>query len=69
MDYAVCNIIYVDRSAGEDRYIKRDATALESPSTNLDELSKLDAPPVSGEVHHVHRNIQILLETFSEGTL
>lgn len=57
MDYAACNIIYVDRRAGTDRCIKREEAAPpESPNANLD-----------SEIHYVHRNVQTLLGTFSEG--
>lgn len=66
MDYAACNIIYVDRRAGEDRCIKRDAARPESSNANAHELPKHDSP-VGGEIPHVDRNVQTLLGTFSEG--
>lgn len=66
MDYAACNIIYVDRRAGEDRCIKRDAAPPESSNANAHELPKYDTP-VGGEIPHVDRNVQTLLGTFSEG--
>jgi 3',5'-cyclic-nucleotide phosphodiesterase len=56
MDYAACNIIYVDRRAGENRYIKREAAPSESSNANSD-----------GEGNYVDRNIRTLLGTFSEG--
>jgi len=67
MDYAACNIIYVDRRAGEDRCIKRDVAPSESSNTiaHAHELPKHDT--LVGEFHHVGRNVQTLLGTFSEG--
>ncbi len=57
MDYAACNIIYVDRRASVDRCIKREEFAPpDSQNANLD-----------GEIRYVDHNVQTLLETFSEG--
>jgi 3',5'-cyclic-nucleotide phosphodiesterase len=66
MDYAACNIIYVDRKAGGDRCIKRDAPPPKSFNANAYESPKHETT-VSDEVSHVDHNIQTLLGTFSEG--
>jgi len=66
MDYAACNIIYVDRSAGENTIIRRGAARLESQDANSQGLLH----PVSllnHEKRDVDRNVQTLLGTFSEG--
>jgi 3',5'-cyclic-nucleotide phosphodiesterase len=68
MDYAACNIIYVDRRAGEDRCIKKATGLLESSNANAHELPK-HGTPIGGEIPHVDRNVQTLLGTFSEGAL
>jgi hypothetical protein len=66
MDYAMCNVIYVDRRAAENKCIKRNPAMPDSISSNAHELPKHDAP-VGDDSIHVHRNVQTLLETFSEG--
>ena len=66
MDYAACNVVYVDRTAREDRFVKRDdATAKPSRETPPDHAGE-HAPvrPVSA----VDANLRTLLGTFSEGT-
>jgi 3',5'-cyclic-nucleotide phosphodiesterase len=58
MDYAACNVVYVDRTAQEDRLVRReDATSTAGSDADI-------APsPIPLE-----RNLQTLLGTFSEGT-
>jgi 3',5'-cyclic-nucleotide phosphodiesterase len=66
MDYAACNIIYVDRRAGGDKCIKRNAPPSESFNASAHELPKHEKI-VGDELSNVDRNVQTLLETFSEG--
>jgi hypothetical protein len=57
MDYAACNVVYVDRTAQEDRLVRReDATSTAGSDADI-------APsPILLE-----KNLQTLLGTFSEG--
>jgi 3',5'-cyclic-nucleotide phosphodiesterase len=68
MDSSACNIIYVDRRAGEDRCIKRNAAPPKSSNANAHELPR-HGTPAGDEIPHVDRNVQTLLGTFSEGAL
>ena len=67
MDYAACNVVYVDRTAREDRLVKRDdATSAredKGPGTADDYYYAL----VSNGPSPLDENLQVLLETFSEG--
>jgi hypothetical protein len=57
MDYAACNVVYVDRTAQEDRLVRReDATSTAG--------SDADIAPSSSPLE---KNLQTLLGTFSEG--
>ena len=66
MDYAACNVVYVDRTAREDMLVKRDdvtSTASLIDTPNLDQNHALGhrVPDT------VESNLQTLLGTFSEG--
>lgn len=63
MDYAACNIVYVDRTAGEDRLLKRGDTLTKSHDANSAEAGD----PTHSARKHVEDNLRILLEVFSEG--
>lgn len=66
MDYAACNVIYVDRNARVGRLVKRgDATIalLRSSTASGVTLSSLVDPP-EGDVYE---NLEVLLESFSAG--
>ncbi len=67
MDYAACNLVYVDRTAGEDRLIKRGDAPLRSYSFKV-ETNGQRANSSEGVSVHVNGNIEVLLEIFSEGT-
>jgi hypothetical protein len=57
MDYAACNVVYVDRTAREDRLVKReDATSAAGSDADI-------APSTI----FLENNLQTLLGTFSEG--
>jgi 3',5'-cyclic-nucleotide phosphodiesterase len=57
MDYAACNVVYVDRTAQEDRLVRReDATSTAGSDVDI------TPSPIPLE-----RNLQTLLGTFSEG--
>lgn len=68
MEYAACNVVYVDRTAKEDRLVTRDDTL----STSTDQ----DSAPSLTESHALARrsqsflddNLRTLLGTFSEGS-
>jgi hypothetical protein len=57
MDYAACNVVYVDRTAQEDRLVRReDVTSIAGGDADI-------AP----SPFPLERNLQTLLGTFSEG--
>ncbi len=66
MDYGACNVVYVDRSAGENRLIKRGDTPSELFRSKREDLVQTDGSN-ERETRYVDRNVQTLLETFSEG--
>lgn len=63
MDYAACNVVYVDRSAREDRLVKNDDPALAHLATKDDDA----IAPTFGNGGHVDVNIRTLLGIFTEG--
>jgi 3',5'-cyclic-nucleotide phosphodiesterase len=67
MDYAACNIVYVDRRAGGDRLVKREPTQSNLSDFKTEVSSQTDAQAVADH-HDVQRNLETLLGTFSEGT-
>jgi hypothetical protein len=66
MEYAACNVVYVDRTAGYDRWVSRGEVELadqdHSPSQMPDRVTHRDQQPID-------HNLRTLLETFSEGWL
>ncbi|KAK2630050.1 hypothetical protein QTJ16_000870 [Diplocarpon rosae] len=64
MDYAACNVVYVDRTAGKDQLVKRDdATSTASPHSALNEADGCAPVYPPGAVD---ANLRTLLDTFSE---
>ena len=65
MEYAACNVVYVDRTAQEDKLVKRDdATSLaSSDSTTNHAFGNSQLRRTSP----VEDNLRTLLGTFSEG--
>ena len=68
MEYAACNVVYVDRTAEEDKLVKRD-DVIWSPSTNSAQNHVEGDLPAQSSPSHVDANLQTLLRTFSEGQL
>jgi hypothetical protein len=66
MDYAACNIIYVDRAAGEERLVKRGSTLLSQEDPQSKVLLQLDGS-ANGELRCADHNVQTLLGIFGEG--
>lgn len=67
MDYAACNVVYVDRTAREDKLVKRDdATAPASTETAPNHAEEY--APVQRSSNSVDESLRTLLGTFSEGT-
>jgi 3',5'-cyclic-nucleotide phosphodiesterase len=66
MDYAACNIIYVDRTADEDTLIKRGDVPLKLQDSNGSAPAQ-NGRLGGGKVRDVDCNVQTLLGTFSEG--
>jgi 3',5'-cyclic-nucleotide phosphodiesterase len=66
MDYAACNVVYVDRTAREDKLVKRDdATSPGSTETPL--YHAQEYAPAHRSPSPVDDNLRTLLGTFSEG--
>jgi 3',5'-cyclic-nucleotide phosphodiesterase len=68
MEYAACNIIYVDRTAGEDRLVRREDAPLKPPGVNSSSFPWRNGS-ANGDVFDANENLQILLGTFSEGRI
>jgi 3',5'-cyclic-nucleotide phosphodiesterase len=66
MEYATCNIIYVDRTAGEDRLIRRGDVTFNSLEANSPDFRWVNGS-ANGEECDV--NLQTLLGAFSEGRI
>lgn len=65
MDYAACNVVYVDRNAKEDKLArKKESISAKSIENHLGdgELTPVIAIPTISDT-----NLRTLLETFSEG--
>jgi 3',5'-cyclic-nucleotide phosphodiesterase len=63
MDYAACNVVYVDRTAREDKLVKReDVLPAESTDNHLNHAEEPTPIPTA-----VDGNVKSLLGTFSEG--
>jgi hypothetical protein len=67
MDYAACNVVYVDRTAREDKLVKRDDA---TSTASLIDTSNHVQNHASGsrDPDAVDSNLQTLLGTFSEGS-
>lgn len=68
MDYAACNVVYVDRTAREDKVVKRD-DATSPASTEIAPNHAVEYAPVQPSPSSVEDNLRTLLGTFSEGML
>lgn len=67
MDYAACNVVYVDRAAKEDRLVKReDSLPSSARSIDLANHAEGHAQRQPGSFP-LDTNLQTLLATFSEG--
>ena len=68
MDYAACNVVYVDRTAQEDKLVKReDATSTASTAAD-DAHNYADGYAPTRTPRATDDNLRTLLGTFSEGT-
>lgn len=65
MDYAACNVVYVDRTATEDKLLKQDDLSSGSPASHM--LGCLDGNAPDQTSSTVDANLRVLLGTFSEG--
>jgi 3',5'-cyclic-nucleotide phosphodiesterase len=68
MDYAACNVVYVDRTAREDKLVKRD-DATSPGSTETPPNHAAEYAPAHRLPSPVDDNLRTLLGTFSEGML
>ncbi len=68
MDYAACNVVYVDRSAHEDRLVKKEGFSETSTIPGAKTAGGDGSEPApSSKV--AEENLRTLLGTFSEGTI
>jgi 3',5'-cyclic-nucleotide phosphodiesterase len=70
MDYAACNVVYVDRTAREDKLVKRDDATSPGPTeTALNHAQEYaqEYAPAHRSPSPVDDNLRTLLGTFSEG--
>jgi hypothetical protein len=58
MDYAACNIVYVDRAANANRIVRR---------PDVDALAEARAPREAAHLRIVKDNLRAVLETSDEG--
>lgn len=70
MDFATCNVVYVDRAALEDTIVRRgDARMSSKNDTNVSSsFEDAERPAPVRWASHMLTNINILLHTFSEGS-
>ena len=69
MDYAACHVVYVDKRAQEDRFVRKDGLA--SPSvmrSNDGDTDYFNANKDLGEPEEVQMNLQAILSVFNGGT-
>ena len=66
MDYAACNVVYVDRTAREDKLVKRDDATSPSPTETTQNHAE-EYAPAHRTPSAVDGNLRTLLRTFSEG--
>jgi hypothetical protein len=67
MDYAACNVVYVDRTAREDKLVRKDDAI--STDSLIDTPNHVQDHALGPRVlNTVDSNLQMLLETFSESS-
>ena len=67
MDYAACNVVYVDRTAKEDKLARRKDSI---PANSIENhTGDAEVAPVIANPTACDSNLRTLLETFSEGKL
>jgi 3',5'-cyclic-nucleotide phosphodiesterase len=66
MDYAACNVVYLDRRAGGDRLIKRGDVLLNDALVDTAQLEE-ELASVQRDALLLNSNLETLLGTFSEG--
>lgn len=66
MDYAACNVVYVDRTAREDKLVKRDDATSPGSTETLPNHAQ-EYAPARRSPSPVDDNLRTLLGTFSEG--
>lgn len=66
MDYAACNIVYVDRRALEDKLVRRE-DVVSNVSTLENSAPTTDGATTPRAINPVDSNVNILLTSFTEG--
>ncbi|EPE30036.1 HD-domain/PDEase-like protein [Glarea lozoyensis ATCC 20868] len=65
MEYAACNVVYVDRTAVEGRLVKRDEIISSHPAINIQDSDVVESSN-QGSTSPVDGNVKTLLGMFSE---
>ncbi|KAG9239755.1 hypothetical protein BJ875DRAFT_436265 [Amylocarpus encephaloides] len=66
MEYAACNVVYVDRTALEDRLVKRHEATSTNLVINIQNLEDAVSAGGPGSINLMEANLKTLLGTFSE---
>jgi 3',5'-cyclic-nucleotide phosphodiesterase len=66
MEYAACNVVYVDRTAVEDRLVKRDEIISSHPAIKIEDSDHGSSANLTSS-SPVEGNLKTLLGMFSEG--
>lgn len=68
MEYAACNVVYVDRTATEDKLVKKDDLIWPASPSGTQTFAE-EVLPNQSHPSPIDTNLQTLLRTFSEGQL
>lgn len=69
MDYAACHVVYVDRRAREERFVKKDSVASSTVAKDIEGDSDYsDVKQDLVEDEEVQLNIRSILSIFNGGT-
>ena len=67
MDHAACHVVYVDKRARENRYMKRPGPSSTSPEASNSYSASPSLHEIFGELEEVRLNIGAILSIFNGG--
>lgn len=67
MDHAACNVVYVDRTAGEDRLVRRSDIPSQSDGASGSDCNHHNVSAASLRGSRFDQDVVTLLGTFNEG--